>query len=248
MKLSNNNPQVSVGNTKPPTWYLREKIANLALGIILYSPLLVGKSIKKIHWSENIPKETAIFATTHLSDQDVLLVAQDLFRRKKWPKIVSQSTNLEWIVGIIPRMAGLDHFLPIENTLNWATIQWKRERYSLRSRDIANISNSLQNWWDIIIAGHRPTADGEFPRRWGIWAILLAHLTWAPIIPSIVRDGSTWLELVYLAPFTIQPLHPDMQAKLVEWSQWSLKYFPKELLEVIQNDAKRLPQVYVDNK
>ncbi len=221
---------------------LRTAVENLVFRLLTLSPVLVGKPPIKEYWIENIPEWSAIFATTHLSDQDVLLVANSVRNHGKELSIASQSTNFEVPVVSIPqKLAGWKrHFLPISNIVSKEKDEsWSRWRYSLKWEDMDNIVEAIWKDKNLIIAGHRPMFNNDLPRRAWVWGIIIAHLTGKPLIPSIVMPG----KVIYLDPIQLSQLTAEQKDNLKWWSKWNRK-LSKEVLQILKTDAEKLLDIY----
>ncbi|MBI2049353.1 1-acyl-sn-glycerol-3-phosphate acyltransferase [Candidatus Roizmanbacteria bacterium] len=155
--LSENMPRIE----KSP---LRVKIA---LG---YSGLEVRSTVEGI---EKLPLRPCVVAVTHLSNVDMPQVALAMADRRK-VGFVGYENPLSLIVG-------RENFFPI------ARYRGIKNGYDLMVEQFKRMHDGItQEGRTMVIAAHNPTQDWQLPRNPGIGAVVLAHMTNAPLVPVAV--------------------------------------------------------------
>ena len=228
------------------TTSLSAAVQNFVLRLVTLTPALAGKFPAKETWIENIPKWPAIFATTHLSDQDVLLAANSIRNHGKEIWIGSQSTNFEApIVAIPQRLAWWTwRFFPISSRKASKKIQGSEWDYSLQSEDFLRMSEAGKIWISMIIAWHRPTHDGKLPPKAGLWAVILAHRNQQPLIPCIVTGKTFHTKLEFAPAIELTELTAPQRDVLNKWidGKWRLT---EEVFGILRADSAKLRNAYV---
>jgi hypothetical protein len=71
----------------------------------------------------------------------------------------------------------------------------------------------------MVIAGHRPTHDGKLPvkKRAGIGAVILAHVSGTPLIPSVVTGKTFKTSIEYAPAIGLTELTEDQKQVLQAW-------------------------------
>lgn len=247
----------NIMNTSEKWKNLKEKIRKIKeemiWKIILTSPALIGKRLSFIESSEKVPQENAIFLPTHLSDQDMLLAANSLNQMGREISIVSQSTNFksENIVSFVTKYmqenAGENHFLPLSNKKIEDTEsprQGSEYRYSIEQTDFQRFIEAVEVWKDLVIAGHRPTFDGNFPENMGIGGLIVAYLTHKSVIPTAVFKNKNWKTgTKFLEPYIPSLLSESEKEELRIWYTQGWE-FPKNLKEKLIQEASVLKTIY----
>lgn len=205
------------------------------------------KETVRVLGRENIPDGTVIFAATHISNQDMFVVAQDAIGDRNIG-IASQSTNFhdvkvapaQWILSGVNLQK---MFYPVSNNASTKERWWSKWTYSLDQQDIQTMSTALKTGKSMVIAWHRPT-EYVLPSRAGVGAIILAHINNAPLIPSIVKHlPDKWVELVYLPALKLSPLTELEHNDLLKWGKGEGK-LTKELIHIFRTDSERLLKFY----
>ena len=210
------------------------------MSIVLSYPRLEGKAVTQIQWIENIPEWNVIFATTHLDDQDPWIVTKNIHDQHRDITIVSQASNFNNpVINFASKLAGKDRVLPLSNFNVRNPIHGSSWGYKLKGSDFDRIASVATKGKDIIIAWHRPTHDGNLPEKAGIWGVIISHLTWKALVPSVVHGR----KLSYLSPLEISKLTDEQRNNLLSWSKWGCR-LSKEVLEMLKSDAEKLLEVY----
>jgi hypothetical protein len=151
-------------------------------------PEVVGKE----NLEQLAPGTRVIFATTHTSDNDVLLAVQ-AFGNDFDLAIADMSIHRSFresakaldptILGI--KIAGKENFLSLKYSQKKAG-----RRGWVDPEDTERIKTALESGKSVVIAAHNPTFDGKLPANPGFAAIRAAQLTEnAVVIPVAVQIG-----------------------------------------------------------
>ncbi len=174
---------------------------------------------RQVEWAESIPEDTpCIICTSHLTDYDVVIIADDMdSRTKEHTVIVSQATNLEipWAKTFLKPL-GEGKFLPISNRKAEQKIQGSEWDYDLTMKDYQAFERAVNNNNSLVIAWHRPTHDGKLPPESWIWGIITAYLTGKPLIPATVDHDKKLFAatLSYKQTLELPELTPEEDALL----------------------------------
>ena len=157
------------------------RIERARLGLLDYIQINIREPF--VEGGENLPNYPCVVATSHLSDVDVLAVVRAIMgvdQRKIG--ISSQKTNFDLSLPAM-KLAGLDHFFPLQNT----TQKNGHASFTLNLPDFERMRDGItKERRTMVIAGHVPTRNWKLHRHAGIGPVLLAHMANVPLVPAVV--------------------------------------------------------------